>query len=90
MNPGDPVQRRDLGVSLLQAGQPGKALDHLNAYLEAVPLAADMEKAKPVTVEMIQQAEWISGIKLSDDDRKSMVGSLNAAQRNYEAGRTES
>jgi regulator of sirC expression with transglutaminase-like and TPR domain len=39
----DPVQRRDLGASLLHAGQPGKAIDHLSAYLNAVPSAGDAE-----------------------------------------------
>jgi Asp-tRNA(Asn)/Glu-tRNA(Gln) amidotransferase A subunit family amidase len=46
-------------------------------------LAADVEKAKSVTVEMIQQAEWISGIKLSDDDRKDLVKELNASQSHF-------
>jgi len=50
-------------------------------------LAADVEKAKAITAEMIQQAEWISGIKLSDAERKALVGSLNSAQRDFEAMR---
>jgi regulator of sirC expression with transglutaminase-like and TPR domain len=41
--PDDPTQRRDLGVSLVHAGKPGKAIDHLAAYLEAVPAAEDAE-----------------------------------------------
>jgi len=48
-------------------------------------LAADVEKAKTVTVEMIQQAEWISGIKLSDDDRKGLVGEINSSQSHIRA-----
>jgi regulator of sirC expression with transglutaminase-like and TPR domain len=39
--PDDPLQRRDLGFSLIHAGQPGRAVDHLQAYLTAVPAAAD-------------------------------------------------
>jgi regulator of sirC expression with transglutaminase-like and TPR domain len=39
--PGDPLQRRDLGVSLLRGDEPGKAIDHLAAYLDAVPAAVD-------------------------------------------------
>jgi regulator of sirC expression with transglutaminase-like and TPR domain len=35
LDPDDPLQERDLGVSLLQAGQPGRAIDHLSAYLAA-------------------------------------------------------
>jgi regulator of sirC expression with transglutaminase-like and TPR domain len=41
LDPHDPLQHRDLGVSLLQMGQPGKAIDHLNAYLGALPDAED-------------------------------------------------
>ncbi len=47
-------------------------------------LAADMEKSKEITAEMIQQAEWISGIKLSDNDRKALVGKVNSSQRDFE------
>ena len=32
---------------------------------------------------MIQQAEWIAGLKLSDDDRKALVGRINSAQRQF-------
>jgi regulator of sirC expression with transglutaminase-like and TPR domain len=39
--PHDPLQRRDLGVSLLRAGQPGPAINHLTAYLATVPKAED-------------------------------------------------
>jgi regulator of sirC expression with transglutaminase-like and TPR domain len=44
--PDDPHQRRDLGASLLHAGQPGRALEHLEAYLQAVPNAADAESVE--------------------------------------------
>jgi regulator of sirC expression with transglutaminase-like and TPR domain len=39
--PDDPWQRRDLGATLLQANQPGAAIDHLAGYLAAVPSADD-------------------------------------------------
>jgi regulator of sirC expression with transglutaminase-like and TPR domain len=39
----DPNQRRDLGTSLLHAGQPGKAIDHLAVYLAAFPKADDAD-----------------------------------------------
>ena len=39
----DPLQRRDLGTSLLHAGQPGKAIDHLAVYLAAFPKADDAD-----------------------------------------------
>jgi regulator of sirC expression with transglutaminase-like and TPR domain len=44
--PGDPVQRRDLGVSLIRAGKPGRAIDHLRAYLDLVPDAADADEVR--------------------------------------------
>jgi regulator of sirC expression with transglutaminase-like and TPR domain len=39
----DPAQRRDLGTSLLHDAQPGKAIDHLTAYLAAFPQADDAD-----------------------------------------------
>ena len=39
--PGDPTQRRDMGASLLQAGRPGQAIDHLQAYLGGDPPPED-------------------------------------------------
>jgi regulator of sirC expression with transglutaminase-like and TPR domain len=41
LNPRDPLLLRDLGVSLLNAGQPGKAIDSLQAYLATAPPVAD-------------------------------------------------
>lgn len=46
--PDDPTQRRDLGVCLVHAGQPGKALDHLQAYLDARPFAGDADEVRQV------------------------------------------
>jgi regulator of sirC expression with transglutaminase-like and TPR domain len=57
--PGDPLQRRDLGAALLHAGQPGKAIDALTAYLGEVPAASDAAEVQ----QMLQKArravaEW--------------------------------
>jgi regulator of sirC expression with transglutaminase-like and TPR domain len=41
LRPDDPLQERDLGASLLRAGHPGRAVDHLNAYLKETPNAPD-------------------------------------------------
>jgi regulator of sirC expression with transglutaminase-like and TPR domain len=41
LQPNDPLLLRDLGVSLFQAGQPGKAIDPLKAYLGTYPPVAD-------------------------------------------------
>jgi regulator of sirC expression with transglutaminase-like and TPR domain len=43
LSPGDPLQLRDLGAALAQSGQPGRAIDPLNAYLQARPQASDAE-----------------------------------------------
>ena len=37
LNPKDLLQQRDLGAALVRVGQPGRAIDHLQAYLDAVP-----------------------------------------------------
>jgi Asp-tRNA(Asn)/Glu-tRNA(Gln) amidotransferase A subunit family amidase len=50
-------------------------------------LAAQAEQGPAVTTEMIRQAEWIAGLKLSEDDRKAIVGSLTQALRDFEAMR---
>ncbi|MEY4614736.1 MAG: hypothetical protein RL179_2709 [Planctomycetota bacterium] len=39
--PNDPSQIRDLGVVLLQAGQPSKALSNLESYIRKVPSALE-------------------------------------------------
>jgi len=36
LNPSDVIQRRDLGISLFHAGQLGRCVDHLSAYLTMV------------------------------------------------------
>ncbi len=41
LTPTDPLQRRDLGVTLVHAGKPGKAIDHLQTYLTMAPDAED-------------------------------------------------
>ena len=43
------------------------------------------EKAVTVTPEMVQQAEWIAGLKLSEADRKSLAGALTGSLRQFEA-----
>jgi regulator of sirC expression with transglutaminase-like and TPR domain len=46
LNPCDPMQRRDLGIGLLQSGEPGRALDHLTAYLRSSPGCEDGESIR--------------------------------------------
>jgi Asp-tRNA(Asn)/Glu-tRNA(Gln) amidotransferase A subunit family amidase len=54
-------------------------------FQRALATAADEKKA--VTEEMIQQAEWIAGISLSDDDRKTLKDRLTRQQRHFETMR---
>jgi Asp-tRNA(Asn)/Glu-tRNA(Gln) amidotransferase A subunit family amidase len=48
-------------------------------------LAWQAEQAGKVTPDLIQQAEWIAGIALSDDDRKTIANSIDRDQRRFEA-----
>jgi Asp-tRNA(Asn)/Glu-tRNA(Gln) amidotransferase A subunit family amidase len=50
-------------------------------------LAADAEKVVTVTPEMVQQAEWIAGLKLAEADRKALAGALTRSLREFEAMR---
>jgi Asp-tRNA(Asn)/Glu-tRNA(Gln) amidotransferase A subunit family amidase len=50
-------------------------------------LAAGAQKATVVTPEMVRQAEWIAGLKLSDADRQALAGALTRSQRNFETMR---
>jgi regulator of sirC expression with transglutaminase-like and TPR domain len=42
--PEDPIERRDHGICLLHAGQPGRAIDLLTGYLEVAPHSPDAAK----------------------------------------------
>ncbi len=50
--PQDAEQRRDLGAVLLRAEQPGRAIDHLQAYLTAQPQCPDAAEVR----ELLDQA----------------------------------
>lgn len=59
LRPNDVHERRDLGVSLLQAGRPGKAIDHLAAYLRAHPHGADVQTVRTyLTQARAEVAKW--------------------------------
>jgi Asp-tRNA(Asn)/Glu-tRNA(Gln) amidotransferase A subunit family amidase len=51
-------------------------------FQRALATAADEKK---ITVEMIQQAEWIAGIQLADEDRKALADRLNRQQKQFES-----
>lgn len=42
--PDDATERRDLGICLVHAGQPGRAIDVLTEYLEVTPHGPDADK----------------------------------------------
>jgi regulator of sirC expression with transglutaminase-like and TPR domain len=57
--PDDITQRRDLGVSLVHAEQPGPAIDHLNAYLAGAPAADDLDVVRGFLKDARKQvARW--------------------------------
>src|SRR5262249_31111412 len=48
-------------------------------------LAVEVERAITVTPEMIQQAEWISGLELGEEDRKAAAQAVQQALRDFQA-----
>lgn len=44
-------------------------------------VAAQLENNRQVTLEMIQQAEWIAGISFTDEERKATLQALQAQQQ---------
>jgi len=47
-------------------------------------LALQAEQAGKITAEMIQRAEWIAGIELSEEDRKAIAGTVERDVRRYQ------
>jgi regulator of sirC expression with transglutaminase-like and TPR domain len=59
LSPDDPLQHRDLGVVLLQGGQPGRAIEHLAAYLQVSDAAADADSVRQLLAQArAQVARW--------------------------------
>ncbi|HWG44271.1 MAG TPA: transglutaminase-like domain-containing protein [Gemmataceae bacterium] len=59
LTPDDALQRRDLGATLIQAGQAGRAIDHLQAYLHAAPKAKDADMVKQLLAQaQASVARW--------------------------------
>ncbi|QDU22881.1 SirB1 family protein [Urbifossiella limnaea] len=57
--PKDADQRRDLGVCLIHAGRPGRAVPHLRAYLAAAPGASDVETVGGFLSQALREvAQW--------------------------------
>jgi Asp-tRNA(Asn)/Glu-tRNA(Gln) amidotransferase A subunit family amidase len=47
-------------------------------------VAAQVQSGAAVTPEMIQQAEWIAGLKLSDSERQAAAGAVQRSVRQFE------
>jgi regulator of sirC expression with transglutaminase-like and TPR domain len=59
LSPDDPLQRRDLGVVLLRAGQPGRAIEHLVAYLQVSEAATDADSVRQLLAQARSEvARW--------------------------------
>ena len=59
LRPDDPLQERDLGASLLRAGRPGRAVDHLQTYLNETPNAPDADAVRALLrTAMCEVAKW--------------------------------
>jgi Asp-tRNA(Asn)/Glu-tRNA(Gln) amidotransferase A subunit family amidase len=48
-------------------------------------VAAQAEKAPTVTPEMIEQAEWVAGVKLAPEERKAVARAVNGHQNSFRA-----
>lgn len=59
LEPDNVAERRDLGVCLMQSGQPGAAIDLLQAYLGHSPANADAEMVRKLVVKArAEVAKW--------------------------------
>ena len=57
--PGEPGQRRDLGLLLAQADRPGRAIDPLKRYLATAPEADDAEQVETILAKALAEvAKW--------------------------------
>lgn len=71
-----PFSRRHMLAALAGAGVGTVAFQRA--------LAAQAEQAGKVTPELIEQAEWIAGIKLAEEDRQAVAAAVQRDQRKFE------
>src|SRR5262245_57863865 len=74
--PPSPVTRRGVLAALTGLGLGTAAFQRA--------LAWQAEQAGKVTPELVQQAEWIAGITLTDDDRKTIANSIQRDQSRFD------
>lgn len=48
-------------------------------------VAAQVADSSSVTIEMLQQAEWIAGLELTDEERTASLGSVQQALKQFDA-----
>jgi Asp-tRNA(Asn)/Glu-tRNA(Gln) amidotransferase A subunit family amidase len=53
-------------------------------------LAAQMESSREITLEMIQQAEWIAGVEYSDEERRAALRAMQSQLRKLDLLRATS
>jgi len=75
-----PLDRRQWLTTLAALGIGGATFQRA--------LAWQAEQAGRVTPEMIQQAEWIAGIELTDEERKTVAGAVQRDQQKLAALRS--
>lgn len=75
-----PPDRRNLLAALAAVGVGG------SVFQRAVVAQAPKD-ATAVTEAMIEQAEWVAGLKLSEADRKAIVGRVNQSARTFDRAR---
>ncbi|WP_145094835.1 amidase [Anatilimnocola aggregata] len=71
-----PVSRRHILAALAGVGVGTIAFQRA--------LAVQAEQAGRVTPELIQQSEWIAGIKLAEEDRQAVADAVQRDQRKFE------
>src|SRR5262245_28292837 len=72
-----PLTRRRVLTSLAGLGLGSAAFQRAVAW--------QAEQAGKITPELIQQAEWIAGITLTDEERKAIATTVERDQRRFEA-----
>jgi Asp-tRNA(Asn)/Glu-tRNA(Gln) amidotransferase A subunit family amidase len=76
--------RRDLLAALAATGIG------TDPFRRSLAVAAEQQPKNRtgITEEMVKQAEWVAGIKLSEDEHKALAQALSGAKRNIDAART--
>lgn len=59
LTPGDMTLHRDLGVALIRDGKAGAAIDHLRAYVDAMPDAPDVAEVRKLASRAVSEvSRW--------------------------------